>query len=223
LTYLTGQQVIILKEGTERSRDRDARRSNMMAAQIISEVLKTTLGPRGMDKMLIDSLGDISITSDGATILNEIDVQHPAAKMLIEVAKTQDDEVGDGTTTAVLLAGELLKKAGDPQAGWPVDADELEALLPIGGDVVTIFHSDIEDTTKAIPIVKSKWAGPIAVYPEAGRRDYVYNLADPRETNKYSIEEWVQFARNWVSEGVQIIGGCCGIGVEYIEALRGKL
>jgi thermosome len=85
----------------------------MMAAQVIAEVLKTTLGPRGMDKMLIDSLGDITITSDGATVLDEIDVQHPAAKMLIEVAKTQDDEVGDGTTTAVLLAGELLKKAGD--------------------------------------------------------------------------------------------------------------
>jgi len=85
----------------------------MMAAQIISEVLKSTLGPRGMDKMLIDSLGDITITNDGATVLDEIDVQHPAAKMMIEVAKTQDDEVGDGTTTAVILAGELLKKAGD--------------------------------------------------------------------------------------------------------------
>jgi thermosome len=82
-----------------------------MAAQIISEVLKSTLGPRGMDKMLIDSLGDITITNDGATVLDEIDVQHPAAKMIIEVAKTQDDEVGDGTTTAVILAGELLKKA----------------------------------------------------------------------------------------------------------------
>jgi len=85
----------------------------MLAAQIISEVLKTTLGPRGMDKMLIDSLGDITITNDGATVLDEIDVQHPAAKMMIEVAKTQDDEVGDGTTTAVILSGELLKKAGD--------------------------------------------------------------------------------------------------------------
>ncbi|UCH57488.1 MAG: TCP-1/cpn60 chaperonin family protein [Candidatus Bathyarchaeota archaeon] len=113
MAYLTGQPILILKEGTERSRGRDARRSNMMAAQIISEVLKTTLGPRGMDKMLIDSLGDITITSDGATVLDEIDVQHPAAKMMIEVAKTQDDEVGDGTTTAVMLAGELLKKAGD--------------------------------------------------------------------------------------------------------------
>jgi thermosome len=83
----------------------------MTAAQVIAEVLKTTLGPRGMDKMLIDSLGDITITNDGATVLEEIDVQHPAAKMMIEVAKTQDDEVGDGTTTAVIFAGELLKKA----------------------------------------------------------------------------------------------------------------
>jgi len=113
MAYLSGQPIIVLREGTERSRGRDARRSNMMAAEVVAEVLKTTLGPRGMDKMLIDSLGDITITSDGATILDEIDVQHPAAKMLIEVAKTQDDEVGDGTTTAVILAGELLKKAGD--------------------------------------------------------------------------------------------------------------
>ena len=111
MAYMTGQPVLILKEGTERSRGRDARRSNLMAAQIISEVLKSTLGPRGMDKMLIDSLGDITITNDGATVLAEIDVQHPAAKMIIEVAKTQDDEVGDGTTTSVILAGELLKKA----------------------------------------------------------------------------------------------------------------
>jgi len=111
LAYLTGRPILILREGASRSRGRDARRSNMMAAQIISEVLKSTLGPRGMDKMLIDSLGDITITNDGATILDEIDVQHPAAKMMIEVAKTQDDEVGDGTTTAVILSGELLKKA----------------------------------------------------------------------------------------------------------------
>jgi len=111
MAYMTRQPVLILKEGSTQSRGRDARRANMLAAQIIAEVLKTTLGPRGMDKMLIDSLGDITITSDGATVLEEIDVQHPAAKMMIEVAKTQDDEVGDGTTTAVIFAGELLKKA----------------------------------------------------------------------------------------------------------------
>jgi len=112
-TTASGQQVIVLKEDTERQRGRDARKSNMMAAQIIAEVLKTTLGPKGMDKMLIDSLGDITITSDGATVLEEIDVQHPAAKMMIEVAKTQDKEVGDGTTTSVLLAGALLGKASE--------------------------------------------------------------------------------------------------------------
>jgi len=113
MAYMGGQPIIVLKEDTERNRGKEARKSNMMAAQIIAEVLKSTLGPRGMDKMLIDSLGDITITSDGATVLEEIDVQHPAAKMLIEVAKTQDKEVGDGTTTAVILAGELLKKASE--------------------------------------------------------------------------------------------------------------
>ncbi len=114
MAYLTsqgGQPVLILKEGTSRKRGREAQTNNIMAAKIIAEVLKSTLGPRGMDKMLIDSLGDITITNDGAAILDEIDVQHPAAKMMVEVAKTQDDEVGDGTTTAVLLAGELLENA----------------------------------------------------------------------------------------------------------------
>ncbi len=115
MAYLTttgsGQPVLILKEGTTRSRGKEAQRNNIMAARVVGEVLKTTLGPRGMDKMLIDNLGDITITNDGATILNEIEVEHPAAKMMVEIAKTQDDMVGDGTTTAVILASELLKKA----------------------------------------------------------------------------------------------------------------
>jgi len=115
MAYLTttasGQPVLILKEGTSRNRGKEATRNNIMAARVVAEVLRTTLGPRGMDKMLIDSLGDITITNDGATILNEIEVEHPAAKMMVEIAKTQDDMVGDGTTTAVVLAGELLKKA----------------------------------------------------------------------------------------------------------------
>ena len=115
MAYLTqtqsGQPVLILKEGTSRSRGKEAQRNNIMAARVIGEVVKTTLGPRGMDKMLIDSLGDITITNDGAAILKEIDVEHPAAKMMVEIAKTQDDMVGDGTTTAVVLASELLKKA----------------------------------------------------------------------------------------------------------------
>ena len=116
MAYLTqqgGQPVLILKEGTSRKRGKEAQTNNIMAAKVIAEVLRTTLGPRGMDKMLIDGLGDITITNDGASILDEIDVQHPAAKMMVEVAKTQDDMVGDGTTTVVILAGELLRKAED--------------------------------------------------------------------------------------------------------------
>jgi len=111
LTTQAGQPILILKEGTARRRGRDAQRNNIMAARIIAEVLRSTLGPRGMDKMLIDSLGDITITNDGAAILDEVEVGHPAAKMMVEVAKTQDDMVGDGTTTAVVLAGELLRRA----------------------------------------------------------------------------------------------------------------
>ncbi|MFQ6095909.1 MAG: thermosome subunit beta, partial [Candidatus Bathyarchaeia archaeon] len=103
--------VLILKEGSKRSRGRDAQHNNIMAARIVAEAVKSALGPKGMDKMLVDSLGDVTITSDGKTILDEIDVEHPAAKMMVEVAKTQDDEVGDGTTTSVIVAGGLLSNA----------------------------------------------------------------------------------------------------------------
>ncbi len=103
--------VLILREGTSRSRGRDAQRSNIMAAKILAETVRSTIGPRGMDKMLVAGIGDIIITNDGATIMKEMDVQNPAAKMLVEVAKTQDSEVGDGTTTSVVLAGELLAGA----------------------------------------------------------------------------------------------------------------
>jgi thermosome len=103
--------VLVLKEGTGRSTGREAQKNNIMAAKIVAETVKTTLGPCGMDKMLVNSMGDVAITNDGATIMKELDVQHPAAKMLVEVAKAQDNEVGDGTTTAVVLAGELLAKA----------------------------------------------------------------------------------------------------------------
>lgn len=105
--------ILILKEGTKRDKGKDAQYNNIMAARAIADAVRSTLGPRGMDKMLVDTLGDVVITNDGVTILKEIDVDHPAAKMLVEVAKTQDEECGDGTTTAVILAGELLKKAVD--------------------------------------------------------------------------------------------------------------
>ena len=103
--------VLILREGTKREKGKGAQMSNIAAAKAIGEAVRSTLGPRGMDKMLVDSMGDVVITNDGVTILKEIDVEHPAAKMIVEVAKTQDEECGDGTTTAVILAGELLKRA----------------------------------------------------------------------------------------------------------------
>jgi len=108
---LSGQPIIILRDNVERNTGKEAQRSNIMAAKAIAGAVRTTLGPRGMDKMLVGSTGDIVITNDGATILQEISVQHPGAKMVIEVAKTQDDEVGDGTTTAVVLAGSLMEQA----------------------------------------------------------------------------------------------------------------
>ena len=115
MAYLTqtqsGQPVLILKEGSSRSRGKEAQRNNIMAAKIVAQAVRSSMGPKGMDKMLIDSMGDVTITSDGHTILKEMDVEHPAAKMMVEVSKTQDDEVGDGTTSAVVVAGELLSKA----------------------------------------------------------------------------------------------------------------
>src|SRR5512136_3187154 len=152
MAYLTttasGQPVLILKEGTTRNRGKEAQRNNIMAARIVGEVLKTTLGPRGMDKMLIDSLGDITITNDGATILNEIEVEHPAAKMMVEIAKTQDDMVGDGTTTAVVLASELLKKA--------------EELLDQNIHPTIIVSGYRKATQKAIEII-NKIAVPVEI------------------------------------------------------------
>jgi chaperonin GroEL (HSP60 family) len=108
---LGGQPIIILRENVERNRGQEAQRSNIAAAKAIASAVRTTLGPRGMDKMLVSGTGDVTITNDGATILSDIAVQHPGAKMVIEVAKAQDDEVGDGTTTAVVLVGSLMEQA----------------------------------------------------------------------------------------------------------------
>ena len=103
--------IILLKEGSTQTKGNDAQRNNIQAAKLVSELVRTSLGPRGMDKMLVDTLGDVTITNDGATILKEIDVQHPAAKMMVEISKSTDNEVGDGTTSTVVLAGALLEKA----------------------------------------------------------------------------------------------------------------
>ncbi|PWR73706.1 thermosome subunit alpha [Methanospirillum lacunae] len=110
-TQLGGQPVYILREGSSRNHGRDAQSMNITAAKAVANAVRTTLGPKGMDKMLVDSMGDVVITNDGFTILSEMDIEHPAAKMMVEIAKTQDTEVGDGTTTAVVIAGELLKRS----------------------------------------------------------------------------------------------------------------
>jgi chaperonin GroEL (HSP60 family) len=110
--YANGSQpIIVLKEGTERTKDKEAQFNNIAAAKAVADAVRSTLGPKGMDKMLVNTLGDVVITNDGVTILKQVEVQHPAAKMVVEVAKTQDNECGDGTTTAVVIAGELLKQS----------------------------------------------------------------------------------------------------------------
>src|SRR2546422_8732515 len=106
-----GMPILILKSGSKQDKGREAQKNNFAAAKLIAEVVRSSLGPRGMDKMLVDTLGDVTITNDGATILKEIDVQHPAAKMMVEISKATDNEVGDGTTSVVVLAGALIEKA----------------------------------------------------------------------------------------------------------------
>jgi thermosome len=154
---LGGQPVLILKEGSRRRTGKEAQNANIQAARIIAEVVKATLGPRGMDKMLVDSLGDLTITNDGHEILKEIDVEHPAAKMMVEVAETQDDEVGDGTTTAVVFAGDLLKRAQELLekkihattivAGYRKAAEEAIRILT---DVAVDVDLDDRETLKKI-------------------------------------------------------------------------
>lgn len=139
VAQLGGRPILVLSEGTRRSMGRDAQHMNILAARAIAESVRSTLGPRGMDKMLVDSLGDVVITNDGRTILDEMEVEHPAAKMIVEIAKTQDEEVGDGTTTAVIIAGELLHKAEELldqsihptviAAGYRMAADKAQDIL----------------------------------------------------------------------------------------------
>ncbi|MCD6525289.1 MAG: TCP-1/cpn60 chaperonin family protein [Thermococcus sp.] len=178
MAQLAGQPVVILPEGTQRYVGRDAQRLNILAARIIAETVRTTLGPKGMDKMLVDSLGDIVITNDGATILDEMDIQHPAAKMMVEVAKTQDKEAGDGTTTAVVIAGELLRKAEElldqnihPSIiikGYALAADKAQEILDqIAKDVDV---DDVETLKKAaITAITGKAAEE--------EREYLANIA----------------------------------------------
>src|SRR2546427_562928 len=182
---LTGQQVIILKEGTSRSRGRDAQKANILAAKIIAETVRTSLGPRGMDKMLVDSFGDVTITNDGATILDEMEVQHPAAKMMVEVAKTQDDEVGDGTTTSVVVAGELLKKA--------------EELIDQGVHPTVIVDGYREASNRALEVLNQ-----IAIKIEPNDRAMLRKIAEVSLASKILAEDKEAMAELAVNAILQV-------------------
>jgi len=142
------QPIFILPEGTQRTQGRNAQRNNIMAARLVAETIRTTLGPKGMDKMIVDGMGDVTISNDGVTILEEMQIEHPAAKMIVEVAKTQEEEVGDGTTTAVVIAGELLKNADElleqhvhPTViakGYRLAEEQAQALLEQLAEKITI-------------------------------------------------------------------------------------
>ncbi|MHC1590694.1 MAG: thermosome subunit beta, partial [Candidatus Helarchaeales archaeon] len=203
MAYLSGTPVLILKEGTEQRKGKDAMRNNISASKIIAETVRTTLGPRGMDKMLVDSLGDVTITNDGATILDEIDVQHPAAKMMVEIAKTQDTAVGDGTTTSVIFAGEILKNAETllekkihPTTivqGLKKGADKAQEILKSIAKEVPLDGKEIMNATitsmnsKAVAGIKEKFA-EIAVKA-------VMQVKEIREDKNYVDLEQIQIQK----------------------------
>jgi archaeal chaperonin len=180
-----GMPVLILKEGASQTKGRDAQKNNITAAKLIAEVVRSSLGPRGMDKMLVDSLGDVTITNDGATILKEIDVQHPAAKMMVEVAKSVDNEVGDGTTSAVVLAGALIEKA-----------EEL-----IGKDVhpTIIVDGYRRSAIKAIEILNS-----IAIKVHGNDKDQLTKIAKTSMQTKLVSKDSDQLAELVVTASLQI-------------------
>jgi archaeal chaperonin len=165
LAGLSGTPVIILKEGSKRETGKDAQKKNIMAARAVADSVKSTLGPKGMDKMLIDSTGDATITNDGATILREMDIEHPVAKMIVEVARAQDDEIGDGTTTAVIIAGELLKRA--------------EALIDAGVHPTVIVMGYKQAQAKAQEVLDN-----LAIDVSKNDRDILLKIAQTAMTGK---------------------------------------
>ncbi len=189
--------VIILREGTKREKGKDAQFNNITAARAISDAVRSSLGPRGMDKMLVDSVGDVVITNDGVTILKEMDVQHPAAKMLVEVAKTQDAEVGDGTTTSVILAGELLKKATDLidanvhptiiASGYRLANDKAQEVLKNVAMKVSIDDTDLLKLIAETAMI-SKQVNSSKEYFADMVVDAVRTIVDKDKDGKYNID-----------------------------------
>jgi thermosome len=193
-----GTPILVLKEGTRRERGKGAQFNNIAAAKAVADAVRSTLGPRGMDKMLVDSLGDVVITNDGVTILKEIDIEHPAAKMLVEVAKTQDDEAGDGTTTAVILAGELLKKAEDLieqnihptviAAGYRQASDRAREVLEKVSSKITIKDTDVLKKV-AVTSMSSKSASAHKDHLADVAVKAVATVAEQRADDSYFVDD----------------------------------
>ncbi|MBD0360355.1 MAG: thermosome subunit, partial [Nitrososphaeraceae archaeon] len=180
-----GMPILILKEGATQTKGRDAQKNNITAAKLISEIVRSSLGPRGMDKMLVDSLGDVTITNDGATILKEIDVQHPAGKMMVEISKATDNEVGDGTTSVVILAGALIEKA-----------EEL-----IGKDVhpTIIVDGYRKSAVRAIEILNT-----LAQKIDGGEKDQLTRIAKTSMQTKLVSKDADELAQIVVNASMQI-------------------
>jgi len=193
-----GTQILVLKEGTRRERGKGAQSNNIAAAKAVADAVRSTLGPRGMDKMLVDSLGDVVITNDGVTILKEIDIEHPAAKMLVEVAKTQDEEAGDGTTTAVILAGELLKKAEGLieqsihptviAAGYRQAADKAREVLEKVATKISIKDADVLKKVAMTAMSSKSASGHKELLSDISVKA-VSTVAEQRADNSYFVDD----------------------------------
>ena len=166
-----GMPVLILKEGSSETKGKEAQKNNFTAAKTVAEIVRTSLGPRGMDKMLVDSLGDVTITNDGATILKEIDVQHPAAKMMVEISKATDNEVGDGTTSVVILAGALIERA--------------EELISKNVHPTVIVDGYRKSAFKSIEILNS-----IAMKVDGKEKDQLIKIAENFYANQISFKRF---------------------------------
>ncbi len=204
MAQLSGQPILILKEGTSRTRGKTAQQNNIMAGIVIADAVKSTLGPRGMDKMLVDSLGDVTITNDGASILKEIDVQHPAAKMLVEVAKSQDQETGDGTTTSVVIAGELLKRAQE------LLEMKIHPTILVGG-----YQKAAEEATKIL--------NSIAVSMEGMDKKILTDIAETSMNSKSVVGAKEHFAKIAVKSVLQIAqktDGKTRADIDMIEIIK---
>src|SRR3989440_209062 len=193
-----GTQILVLKEGTRREKGKGAQFNNIAAARAVADAVRSPLGPRGMDKMLGDGLGDVVITNDGVTILKEIDIEPPAAKMLVEVAKTQDEEAGDGTTTAVILAGELLKKAEDLieqnihptviAAGYRLASDKAHEVLERVATKISIKDADVLRKV-AMTSMSWKWASAHKELLADIAVKAVSTVAEKRADDSYFVDD----------------------------------